>query len=88
MPTAPAMKPGPLDIEVGKILKRYMAGEDITKTKVALDTGISRSMVSEMLNGHKPMNLNALDLMCRSVGLMFREVVLEADETTRARRLT
>lgn len=90
MPTAPIFKPGPIDIEVGQLIRiKMLRADDMSKSDLARATGISRSMISEMLNGNKAITMHALDIMCRAIpGVKFREIVLEADENTRKRRLS
>lgn len=90
MPTAPAFKPGPIDIEVGQLLKLKMVrNDDMSKSELARATGISRPLIAEMLNGNKAITMHALDIMCRAIpGVKFREIVIEADENTRERRFS
>jgi DNA-binding Xre family transcriptional regulator len=77
--------PGALTTEVGKIILGELAYRGEHQKDLAEATGISTSMMSSMLKGHKHITLSDLDKICFALRLPVPEVLERAGAKTSGR---
>lgn len=80
--------PGPLSIEVARILSR--AVEDrrgtsgrITQQQLADSIGVTQSQVSKYLRGERVLTVDQLDVLCLALSLSIGLVIESADRVRR-----
>lgn len=76
--------PGPLSIEVARILSRAVEDRKgtnarITQQQLAESLGVTQSQVSKYLRGERVLTVDQLDVLCLSLSLSISLVVDAAD---------
>ena len=61
-------------------VRALMARYGVSQSQMAESVGISQSQLSKMVRGVKPITIDQLDAMCRSLGVDSWEVLREAEE--------
>ncbi|ONI62666.1 hypothetical protein CSIV_14420 [Microbacterium sp. CSI-V] len=84
MPSGTRPLPGPLSIEVARILAASVRANDVAQADVAAAAGMSASQLSRILAGLKPLTLDQLDALCTALGDDVVQIISEADASTRA----
>lgn len=89
MSGAAKQTPGPLYIEIARILRAQQASLQLTQGDVAYRMGniISRNQIGMYLRGLRVPDIQELDWMCTALELDFVEVNRVADDRSRDRRL-
>ena len=82
MPGGTKKPVGPFTEAIAGVLRGQIAVERLTHQQVADAIGISRGQVSKIFAGQKQVDMELLDEICWTLGLSFREVVVEADAKT------
>lgn len=87
MPQGTKAAPGALTQEVAGILRGELARQKMTKTELAQRTQISLPQISNILAGHKHIDLEQFDVLCAALGLDADSEFVAASRLSAARRL-
>lgn len=77
--------PGPLTRHVAAKLRAAVEQRGLTQEQVGEQLGQSQSQVSKYLRGEVTLDLEEVDVICRTVGLNITELIRAADEETKDR---
>lgn len=86
MPSGTRPLPGPLSIEVARLLSDAISDRGMAQAEVAAAAEMSASQLSRALNGLKPLTLDQLDALCIALGDDVVRVMTEADAASRSTR--
>ncbi len=73
--------------EISRVLSECLDSLGATKKGAARDTGISRTMIVDMLAGNKHWTIDYLDKMCAYLSLDLEKVIRDAEYATKGREL-
>jgi hypothetical protein len=76
-----------LSREISRVLSETLDSIGATKKGASRDTGISRTMIFDMLSGNKHWTIDYLDKMCAYLGLDLETVIKNAEKATEGREL-
>lgn len=76
-----------LSREISRVLSERLDSLGATKKGAARDTGISRTMIVDMLAGNKHWTIDYLDKMCAYLSLDLEKVIRDAENATKDREL-
>lgn len=76
-----------LSREISRVLSESLDSLGATKKGAARDTGISRTMIVDMLSGKKHWTIDYLDKMCAYLSLDLEQVIRDAENSTKGREL-
>lgn len=74
-----------LSREISRVLSESLDSLGATKKGAARDTGISRTMIVDMLSGKKHWTIDYLDKMCAYLSLDLEQVIRDAENSTKGR---
>lgn len=85
MPTGTRPLPGPLSIEVARLISAAIASSGARQGEVATAAKMSAAQLSRVLAGTKVFTLDQLDAVCAALDVEIADVLTKADRKTRDR---
>lgn len=86
MPGGSKGAPGLLSKEIAEILRAQKGRLRVTDQQIADAANMSRGQVQAVLNATKHVDVEQLDRICWALGLVFKNVLVEADKAASRRQ--
>jgi DNA-binding Xre family transcriptional regulator len=86
MPTGAKPQPGPLTSEIAASLRAHIARKNWKDREVADATGIPASTFSQLMSGHKQIDIEQLDRIAWALHLDIVDVIKAAEDVTHHRQ--